>query len=72
MLILKDLGLRKLPELGISNMNFPIADVIKFVSGIMITFSQGGEAKIKSKQFSEFGNDKVFKIFGKFLNDLHS
>ena len=30
---------------------FLIADVKKFVSGKMITFSQGGAAKIKSKQF---------------------
>ena len=45
----------KLPELGISNMNFLIADVIKFASAIM-QFSQGDAAKIKSKQFSEFGS----------------
>ena len=45
----------KLPGLDISNMNFLIADVIWFVSGTMITFSQGGAAKNKSKQFSEFG-----------------
>ena len=39
-----------------SNMNFLIADDIQSVSGTMITFSQGGAAKIKSKQFSEFGS----------------
>ena len=33
-----------------------MADVILFVSGKMITFSQGGEAKIKFKQFSKFGS----------------
>ena len=43
----------KLPGLGMSNMNFLIAGVIYFVSG---TFSKGGAAKIKSKQFSEFGS----------------
>ena len=43
----------KLPGLGISNMNFLIANVIYFVSSTMITFSQGGAAKLKSKQFSE-------------------
>ena len=37
-------------------MNFLIADMIWFVSGTIITFSQGGTAKIKSKQFSEFGS----------------
>ena len=37
-------------------MNFLTADVIWFVSGTAITFSQGGAAKIKSKQFSEFGS----------------
>ena len=42
----------KVPGLGISNMNFLITDV----SGTMIYFSQGGAAKIKSKQFSEFGS----------------
>ena len=35
-------------------MNFLIADVIQFVS--MINFSKGCAAKIKSKQFSEFGS----------------
>ena len=35
----------KLPGLGISSMNFVIADVIYFASGAMITFSQGGAAK---------------------------
>ena len=37
-------------------MNFLIADVIWFVSGTMIAFSQWGAAKIKSKKFSEFGS----------------
>ena len=37
-------------------MNILIADMIWFVSGTMITFSQGGAAKIESKQFSEFGS----------------
>ena len=45
----------KLPGFGISKINFLIADVIWFVSGTIITFSQGGAAKIRSKQFSEFG-----------------
>ena len=36
-------------------MNFLIADVIQFVSGTMIAFWQGNAAKIKSKQFPEFG-----------------
>ena len=50
----------KLPGPGISPcINFLIADVIKFVPGTMITFSQGGAAKIKSKQFSEFGSRTV-------------
>ena len=38
-----------------SNTNILIADVISFVYGRMITFSQGGAAKIQSEQFSEFG-----------------
>ena len=37
-------------------MNFLLVDVIQFVSGTMITFSQGGVAKIESKQFSDFGS----------------
>ena len=41
-------------------MNFLIADVIKFVPGTMITFSQGGAAKTRSKQFSEFGSQTSF------------
>ena len=46
-------------------MNFLIADVIQFVSGTMTTFSQGDAAKIKSKQFSEFGSrTNIFKIGG--------
>ena len=54
-LILKGLPIFwKLPGLGISNMNLLIADVKKSVSGTKITFPQGGGAKIKSKQFSEF------------------
>ena len=57
-LILKDLGLRKLPRLGISNMNFLIADVI---SGTMITFPQRDAVKIKSKQFSEFGSRTIIE-----------
>ena len=39
-----------------SSMNFLIAGVIWFVSGTMITFSQGDAAKIKSKQLSEIGS----------------
>ena len=35
-----------------SNMNFLIGDVIQFVSGTIITFSQGDASRIKSKQFS--------------------
>ena len=42
-----------------SNRNCLIADVISFVSGTMITFSQEGAAKIKSKQFSEFGSRTI-------------
>ena len=53
----------KLPGLGISNMNFLIVDVIQFVSGTMITFSQGGAAKIKSKQLSEIGS-RTNSLFG--------
>ena len=45
-----------------SNMNFLIADVIQFVSGTMITFSQRGVTKIKSKQFSEF-DSRTIKAF---------
>ena len=45
----------KLPGLRIPNINL-VADVIWFLSATMITFSQGGAAKIKSKQFSEFGS----------------
>ena len=56
MLIFKRLIFWKLPGFGISNMNFRIANVILFVSGTTITFSQGGAAKVKSKQFSEFGS----------------
>ena len=37
-------------------MKFLIPDLIKFVFGTMVAFSQGGAAKIKSKQFSEFGS----------------
>ena len=37
-------------------MKFLIADLIKLVSGATITFSKGGAAKIKSKQFSKFGS----------------
>ena len=44
----------KLPGLGKSNVNFLIADVTYFVSGTMITFSQGRAIKIKSEHFSEF------------------
>ena len=43
-------------------MSFLIADVIQFVSGIMMTFSQGGAAKIKSKLFSEFCSGTVLLI----------
>ena len=39
--------------LGMSNMNFLIADVI------YITFSQGGGTKVKSKEFSEFGSRTI-------------
>ena len=39
-----------------SNMNFLTADVIQFVSGTIITFSQGDATKTKSKKFSEFGS----------------
>ena len=38
----------KLPRLGMSNMNFVIADMIQFVSGRMTTFAQGDGTKIKS------------------------
>ena len=44
------------------NMNFLIADVIWFVSGTMVTFSQGGAAKVKSKQFSDWLPDYYEKI----------
>ena len=37
-------------------MNFLIAEVIKFVSGTMITFSQRGAVKMECKQFSVFGS----------------
>ena len=40
-------------------MNFLIEDVIWFVYGTMITFSHGGTAKIKSKQFSVFGSRAI-------------
>ena len=39
-----------------SNMNFLTEDVILFVSGTMIVFSQRDAARIKSKQFLEFGS----------------
>ena len=42
-------------EVTSTYMNFLIVDVIKFVSGTMITFSQGVAAIVDSKQFSEFG-----------------
>ena len=32
-----------------------VSGMIYFVSGTMIIFSQGGAAKTKSRQFSEFG-----------------
>ena len=39
-------------RLGISNMNFLIADVISsFLSGTMITFSQGGQQKSNLSSF---------------------
>ena len=40
-------------------MNFLITDVIQFSSDTKITFSQGGAAKIESKQFSEFGYFRI-------------
>ena len=43
----------KLPGLGVSNINFLIADVTSFVFDTVITFSQGDLTKIKSEQFSE-------------------
>ena len=46
----------KLPGFGIYNMNFLITEMIQFVSGKMRTFSQRGAAKLRSKQFSEFGS----------------
>ena len=42
-------------DFGMSNMNFLITDMIQFSSDTKIAFSQGGAAKIKTKQFSEFG-----------------
>ena len=48
-----------LPGLGITNMNFLIADVIQVVSDTITTFSQGSAAKIKSEQFSEFGSRTI-------------
>ena len=56
---------RKLPGLGMSNMNFLIADVRKFVSGTVITFSQGGAAKIKSEELLEFGSQTTRVAQGK-------
>ena len=41
----------KLPELEITNMNFLIADVIWFVSGTMIPFSQGVQQKSNLSSF---------------------
>ena len=46
----------KLPELGIYNVIFLIADVIQLVSGTMTTFSQGDGTKTKSKHFSDFAS----------------
>ena len=42
-----------------SNVNFLIAYVISFVSGAVITFSQISAAKMKFKQFSEFGSRTI-------------
>ena len=41
----------RLPGIGISNMNFMIADVIEFVSGTMITFSKGVQQKSNQSSF---------------------
>ena len=41
----------KLPGPRISNMNFLIADMISFVSGTMITFSQGVQQKSNLSSF---------------------
>ena len=42
-----------------SNINFLIADVIWFASGTVVTCSQAGEAKTKSKQFSEVSSQTI-------------
>ena len=52
----------KLPGLGISNMNFLIADVIWLVSCTNDNFLTKGAAKITSKQFSEFGSTTIIAI----------
>ena len=41
------------------NLNSVIAAVIQFVSGTMITFSQGDATKIKTKRFSDFGSRTI-------------
>ena len=51
------------PGLGMSNMNFLIADVIKFSSHTKISFSQGCVTKIESMQFSEFGSRTICAKF---------
>ena len=45
-----------------SNINFLIANMIKFSSDIKITFSQRDAIKIKSKQFSECGSLTIKSI----------
>ena len=50
-------------------MNFLIADLIKFVSGIAIAFSQGDATKIKSGQFSEFGSGTICILNLGFITD---
>ena len=50
----------KLLGLGVSNMNFLIADVIQF--GTIVSFSKEDGAKIKSKQFLAFGSYTMYFV----------
>ena len=52
----------KVTRICMSNINFLIADVIQFASGITTTLSQGDGIKIKSKRFSEFGSRIILSL----------
>ena len=53
----------KLQGFDMSNVNFLIADVIPFVSGLMTIFTQEDGTKRKFKQFSEYGSQTITNCF---------